>query len=508
MSKRTSSRRSAQREGRIHSDFPQLPARKVRRRWPAIEPLSQDHIEAIHEASLTLLETTGMDFLLPEAREILKRHGCDVRSGEERVRMGRDVVLAHVAHAPAQFTIHARNPARSYVLGDDTINFLAVGSPPNCSDLAGGRRPGNFKDYCDFVRLSQFFNAIHSLGGYMVEPMDCPPATRHLDALHAALTLSDKAIFCYSLGLERNLDGIEMARIACGLPEDSTCIFTIVNTNSPLRLDKPMLRGIMEMATRNQAVVITPFTLAGAMAPVTLAGALVQQNAEALAGIAFTQMVRPGAPVVYGGFTSNVDMHTGAPAFGTPEYVQGTLIGGQLARRYNLPYRSSNVNASNAPDGQATYESMMSLWACFLGHVHMVKHGAGWLEGGLCASFEKFVMDCEMIQHLALSQTPPVVDAQTLALEAIDSVGPGGHFFGTPHTLERYETAFYQPFLSDWNNFETWQERGSQWTAQRAQALVQRALEEYEEPPMAADTRAKLDAFVERRRREGGCRET
>jgi trimethylamine--corrinoid protein Co-methyltransferase len=258
------------------------------------------------------------------------------------------------------------------------------------------------------------------------------------------------------------------------------------------------------MSSRNQIVMLTPFTLAGAMAPVTIAGALAQQNAEALAGIAFTQLVRPGAPVVYGGFTSNVDMKSGAPAFGTPEYMKAVLAGGQLCRKYGIPYRTSNVNAANTVDAQAAYESVFSLWALMQGGGNFIMHSAGWMEGGLTCSFEKFILDCDLLQMVAEFLTPLDVTPAGLAMDAIREVGPGGHYFGTAHTLERFETAFYSPILSDWRNFETWQEAGSPTAYQKANAVWQRELAAYERPEMDPAIEEELDAFVARRKAEGG----
>jgi trimethylamine--corrinoid protein Co-methyltransferase len=256
------------------------------------------------------------------------------------------------------------------------------------------------------------------------------------------------------------------------------------------------------MAEHGQGVVVTPFTLMGAMTPVTVAAALAQQNAEALAGIALTQIVRPGAPVVYGGFTSNVDMRSGAPAFGTPENAKATIAGGQLARRYGLPYRSSNANASNVVDAQAAYESEMSIWSAVLGGANLLYHGVGWLEGGLTASFEKFILDAELLQMFAEMLQPIKVDTASLALDAIRDVQPGGHFFGSPHTIERYETAFYQPMISDWRNYETWEEAGALTATERATAVWKRLLEEYEQPPLDPAIAEELDAFVRRRKEE------
>lgn len=483
--------------------------RAVRNPNRPIEPIDAEAVERIHNASMTILEEIGIDVLLPEAREICRQAGADVDPERDRVRFDRALIEELVAKAPDSFTLHARNPAHDLTIGGDHLVFCMVASAPNCSDLEGGRRRGNFADFKDLVRLSQTLNICHLNGGYPVEPIDLHPSTRHLDALGAIATLTDKPFHAYSLGRERIRDAIEIARIARGL-DDATLdrepsLFSIINTNSPLKLDIPMSLGIIELARRNQPVVITPFTLSGAMSPVTIAGALAQQNAEALSGIAFAQMVNPGSPCVYGGFTSNVDMKSGAPAFGTPEYVRAAQISGQLARRYRLPFRSSNVNASNAPDAQAAYESEMAVWGAVTGGCHFMMHGLGWLEGGLCASFEKVMIDAEILQMMAASLEPIEVSDATLALDAIRDVGPGGHFFGTEHTLARYETAFYAPSLSDWRNFETWQEAGAEDATQRAHRLYKEHLAHYEEPAMDPAAAEALAAFIAKRKEEGGA---
>ncbi len=487
----------------------QLPRRTLRNPYAPIELLNAEQIEAIHDTSMRILEEIGMDFLHPEAREILGRAGAEVEPGSERVRFDRGLIEEAVGHAPAEFTLHARNPAHDLTIGGNHINFATVGSAVNASDLAGGRRDGNYHDFCDLIRLAQFFNTVHLIGGYPVEPIDLPPETRHLDATLAFVTLSDKAYHGYSLGRRRILDVIEMTRIARGIDEDRLArepsLYSVINTSSPLRLDAPMIEGIIEMARRNQPVVVTPFTLSGAMSPVTLAGALAQQNAEALATLALAQLVNPGAPVVYGGFTSNVDMKSGAPAFGTPEYTRAAFAGGQLARRYRLPYRSSNANAANLVDAQAAYESEMSLWGAVMGHANIVLHGAGWMEGGLTASFEKFVIDVELLQMMAELLRPIEVNEATLGFEAIREVQPGGHFFGAAHTLERYETAFYAPLVSDWRNYETWEESGAETATQRAHKIYQRVLSEFEPPPLDPAIKEELEAFVARRKEEGGA---
>ncbi|MGO4436536.1 trimethylamine methyltransferase family protein [Rhizobium sp. RAF56] len=475
---------------------------------PKTELLSADALEDIHNASLTILEEIGMDILLPEARERMKAAGADVTPGTERVRFDRGLILELVASAPSTFTLHARNPVRNVNIGANNLVFAQIASAPFVADRDGGRRTGNQEDYRKLVKLAQSYDVVHLTGGYPVEPVDIHASVRHLDCLSDLVKLTDKAFHCYSLGKQRNVDGIEIARIGRGISmeqmEQEPSLFTIINSSSPLRLDGPMLQGIIEMSSRNQVVVITPFTLAGAMAPVTIAGALVQQNAEALCGIAFTQMVRRGAPVMYGGFTSNVDMKTGAPAFGTPEYMKAVIAGGQLARRYGVPYRTSNTNAANTLDAQAAYESALSLWALTQGGGNFIMHAAGWTEGGLTASFEKFILDVDLLQMVAEFLTPLDVSPDALALDAVRDVGPGGHFFGTPHTLARYENAFYSPILSDWRNFESWTEAGRPTTYDHANRIYKETLARYERPPLDPAVEEELDAFVARRKAEGG----
>jgi len=496
-------------EGRRGSGIRQMPFRQLRNFMPPVAFVPEEDVEKLHRASLKILAEIGVNFLLPEAREILKEAGAEVEPGSDRVRFDPALIEERIRTAPSAFTLHARNPEHSLEMGKDWISFSLVASTPNVTDLERGRRAGNFEDYCDLLRLGQTLNIAHMLAGYPVEPIDVPPDLRHLEALAAMARLTDKVLYGYSLGRQRILDCIEMTRIVRGLSParltQEPSITTVVNANSPLQYDKPMLWGMIEMARAGQPVIVTPFTLAGAMAPVTVAGALAQQNAEALAGIAFMQMVSPGAPVMYGGFTSNVDMKSGAPAFGTPEYAKAVLVGGQLARRYGFPYRSSNVNASNHPDAQAVWESEMSIWACVLGHANLVKHALGWLEGGLCTSFEKIVLDAEMLQHMAAFLQPLAVDEETLGLDAIEEVGPGGHFFGTAHTLARYETAFYAPMLSDWRNFQTWSEDGAVDATGRANRVWKQLLSDYQPPPLDPAIDEELSAFVERRKVEGGA---
>ncbi len=474
-----------------------------------VEPLSIDSVHAVHEGAMRVLEEIGIQFLHPKAVDILVREGCTVLEDGVTILMGRDFVMEKIALAPSQFTITPRNPERRITVGGRHLTFGQVGSPPNYSNLDEGRQTGHRRAYRDLVKMTQYFNCLHFISGYPVEPVDIHASVRHLDAMHDKLVLCDKVVHAYSLGTERIEDNIEMVRLASGLSHDafeaSPRMFTNINSTSPLKHDWPMLDGAMRMAERNQPTVVSPFTLSGAMAPVTLAGAVAQQTAEGLAAIALLQCVRPGSPAVYGSFTSNVDMRTGSPAFGTPEYMRATQMSGQMARFYDLPLRASNTCAANCPDAQAAWESAFSLWGAITGQTNMVYHAAGWLEGGLCASYEKFVMDCGTLQQMQHYVQPVPVTEADIAVDAIRDVGAGGHFFGTPHTQERYETAFYQPFLSDWSNFENWEDRGALPTEKRANTLWKGILEEFEPPAMDPDNRAALDEFVERRKREGGA---
>ena len=475
-------------------------------RFTPTEVVSADELESIHDASLRILAEIGMNFLDAGARERLADAGATVDG--ERVRFDPEMVVELIRTCPSEFQLHSWNPAHTLTIGGDNIAFGSVGSPPNFVGLDGVRRPGTREAFRDLLKLCQSFEIVHFPGGYPVEPIDVHWSVRHLEAALDLLTFTDKVPHTYSLGAQRNRDVLEMTRIARQVDDDTLerepSVFTVVNSSSPLRLDAPMLLGMIELSSRNQVVVMTPFTLAGAMAPVTLAGAVAQQNAEALAGMVFTQVVRPGAPVVYGGFTSNVDMQSGAPAFGTPEYVRTAMLGGQLARRYGVPYRSSNVNAANTLDAQAAYESVFSLWGAVMGGVNFLMHGAGWMEGGLQASLAKFVLDADLLAMVAALLDPIVVDSDSLAFDAIREVGPGGHFFGVDHTQQRFRTAFHRPMVSDWRNYETWEEAGRPEAAARATDLARAYLAAYEPPPMDPAVREELDSFVARRVAEGG----
>jgi trimethylamine--corrinoid protein Co-methyltransferase len=503
----TRERRRAGRGAERSAKAPKAP--QPRLPFAPVELANAEQLERIHQASLKVLEEIGIEVLHDGARVILKKAGAIVDEETQRVRFPRDLVESKIGLAPKSFILHARNPENNLVIGENAVAFGSVASAPNVADRDGGRRPGNHKDYQNLLRLGQTLDAVQFWGGYPVEPADIHASVRHLDAIYDMLTLSDKPIHAYSLGAERNLDAIELVRIARGV-DDATLdrepsVFTIINSNSPLRLDIPMMEGIIRMAKRNQPVVLTPFTLAGAMAPVTVAGAIVEQNAEALAGLVFTQSVNPGAPFVYGAFTSNVDMKTGSPAFGTPEQMKSAIIGGQLARRYGVPYRTSNTCAANTIDAQAAYESVFSLWGAIMGGGNLIMHAAGWMEGGLHAGFEKMVIDADLIGMISEFLRPLSFSDDDLAFDAMKEVGPGGHFFGCEHTQSRYRNAFFSPMISDWRNFETWREAGSPTAYDKANRLYKEKLAAYTPPPIDDAVRAELDAFVAKRKAEGGA---
>ena len=473
------------------------------------EPLDADGVARVHKSAMRILSEIGIEFLNPDAVAILKKAGCSVNG--TNVRMDEDFVMEMLGHAPSSFTITPRNPDRELVIGGKHMVFVNVSSPPNSWDLERGKRSGDFETFKDFIKLTQYFNCIHIAGGYPVEPIDIHPAVRHLDCLQEKLVLTDKVVHAYSLGAERVEDVMEMTRLAAGLSHDEfdakPRMYTNINSVSPLKHDYPMLDGAMRLARRGQPVVVTPFTLAGAMAPVTMAGAVALSLAEALAAVALLQYINPGCPVAIGTFTSNVDMKSGAPAFGTPEYMRATQMTGQLVRFYGLPMRSSGVCAANIPDGQAMWETSNSLWAAVQSGTNMVYHAAGWLEGGLIASPEKFVMDCEVLQMIQryFEEATFATTDDDLAFDAIKEVGPQGHYFGCQHTQDRYQTAFYAPFVSDWRNYEAWEIDGSVWTPERAHRIYKQIIAEFEAPEMNGDHKEALTQFVARRKQEGGA---
>lgn len=488
----------------------QIDKKVLRNPFAPLEPLDEGQLEFIHDISLSILEDDGIEVMGEQALELFRNAGASVDS-DGMVRIDRALLLETVSLAPGEFDVTPRNPNQKIRAGENIINFGLVSGPPNVHDNINGRRAGNIEDYKKLISFGQYFNVVTFFGNQATPPTDMPANSRHLDTTLINLTLSDKVFFTTGIGAGRSRDAIEMLAIARGLSleeiKNSPSVMTNINVNSPRRLDATMAYGAMQMALFGQPVAVTPFTLMGAMTPATMAGSLAQQNAEVLLGIALLQLTRPGTPAIYGAFTSNVDMHSGAPAFGTPENCLANIAGGQLARRYNLPYRTSACNASNVVDAQAIYETQMALWGAVMGHGNFIYHAAGWLEGGLVASFEKLIIDCEMLQQMTALLQPLKFDSAEVGVDAMREVGPGGHFFGCQHTLDRYKSAFYEPFLSDWQNYENWTLAGSRDATARATEIWPKILAEFSPPPINPSVRDELESFVAKRKEVLGMEE-
>jgi trimethylamine--corrinoid protein Co-methyltransferase len=482
------------------------PLPRLANHWAPLEILSAEQVERILSAAFRILEEAGLEIRSAAAREVYRGAGAAVDEATQMVRLGRDLIEAQLAHAPDRFVLHARNPARHLHVGGNVVNFGPVTGAPNIRDSEGGRRYGDIEAFRNIVRLTQALGVLHWQGGIVVEPVDVPVATRHLLTYQAHIECADIVWAARGIGGVQAEDAIAMSAIEHGCTvaqlASRPTLMTVTNVNSPRRVDEEILDNIMTMARHGQCVVITPFTLMGAMAPVTLAGALVQQTAEALGVIALCQLLRPGTPCVMGGFTSNVDMRTGSPAFGTPEYVHAVIAGAQIGRRLKLPVRSSAVNASPAVDAQSTYETAFSLQAAILSHSHLINHAAGWLEGGLSASLEKIVVDAELLRNWAEILKPVDFTDDDLAVDAIKDIAAGGHFFGAPHTLARYQSAFYRPLLSDWSSFENWTDAGARDATERATVIWKKLLAEYTPPPLDPAVKEAIADYVARRTRE------
>jgi trimethylamine--corrinoid protein Co-methyltransferase len=474
--------------------------------WAPLEVLTSEQVERILAAAFQILEEAGLEIRSAPARAIYQRAGALVDEETQMVRLGRDLVLAQLAHAPERFVLHARNSERHLHIGGNVVNFGPVNGAPNISDMERGRRYGDLEAFRDILKLTHTLGVLHWQGGIVVEPVDVPVATRHLATYQAHIECADIVWAARGIGGVQAEDAIAMSAIEhrCSVEDLGArpTLMTVTNVNSPRRVDEEILDNILVMARHGQCVVITPFTLMGAMAPVTLAGALVQQTAEALAVVVLCQLVRPGAPCVMGGFTSNVDMRTGSPAFGTPEYVHAVIAGAQIGRRLKLPVRTSAVNASPTVDAQSTYETAFSLQAAILSSSHLINHAAGWLEGGLSASLEKIIVDAELLRYWAEILKPVSFTDDDLAVEAIKGIAAGGHFFGSSHTLARYESAFYRPLLSDWSNFENWRDAGSRNATDRATGIWKKMLAAYVPPPLDPDIREAISEYVTRRSAE------
>jgi trimethylamine--corrinoid protein Co-methyltransferase len=476
-----------------------------RNRMPRYEVLSEQAMETLDAGWRRLVSEIGVEFLDPRARDLFAAAGQTVK--DDTVHLDPDFVLEQVAKAPREFDLQARNPANSVHIGGDAMAFGAVYGPPFVRQ-GDVRRDATMDDFRDFARLSQVFGVLDSAGGVIAEPNDTPLDSRHLDMTYALQTLTDKVYMGNVVSGVNARDTIAMTEILFGSRqaiEETPAIISLINCNSPLRWDDRMLQAQFEYSAANQPVVLTPFILMGAMSPVTIPAALVQQMAEALSGIALSQLIRPGCPVVFGSFLSNIDMQSGSPTFGTPESGLGLLCTGQIARHFGLPFRTGGgLTSSQVPDAQAGYEAMMTLLPTFLAGANWVMHSAGWLEGGLVSGYEKFVIDCELVQMLQHEFTPLEVDEASLAFDAHQEVGHGGHFLGAMHTLERFRTCFYRPFLSSSENYERWMRNGAKDTAARAEDVYRTKLAEYEPPALDDTVRDELEAYVSRRRRELG----
>src|SRR3984957_467999 len=479
------------------------PLPRLTNHFPPLEILSTDQVERILIAAFRILEEAGLEIRSSEARAVYRSAGALVDDETQLVRLGRDIVEAHLAHAPERFVLHARDPERHLHVGGSVVNFGPVHGAPNISDREGGRRYGGSEGFRNILRLTHTLGILHWRGGIVVEPVDVPVATRHLATYQAHIECADIVWAARGVGGVQAEDALAMSAIEHGCSIEDLAsrptLLTVTNVNSPRRVDAEILDNIMVMARHGQCVVITPFTLMGAMAPVTLAGALVQQTAEAMGIVALCQMLRPGTPCVMGGFTSNVDMRTGSPAFGTPEYVNAIMASAQIGRRLKLPVRTSAVNASPVVDAQSTYETAFSLQAAILSHSHLINHAAGWLEGGLSASLEKIIVDAELLRNWAEILRPVSFSDDDLAVDAIKGVAAGGHFFGEAHTLARYESAFYRPLLSDWSNFENWSDAGARNATERATGIWKKTLADYVAPPLDPAVREAINAYVARR---------
>lgn len=481
--------------------------RQLRHPFTPQPVFSEDRVASMHDTALRVLEELGVKVLLPEARDIFARAGASV-DDDLMVRIGRDVVEDALRSAPSSFHFSATNPDRSQQWELGALMMSPGSGCPNVTDLERGRRPGSLNDYIETLKLQQSFDAIHQLGP-SAEPQDVPIQFRHYEQMKQQLVLTDKPLFMYSRGTKQTEQQFDMMRMARGWSDEEFAadvkVMTIINTNSPRLIDNPMAQGIIDFARARQLSVITPFCLAGAMAPITVAGALVLQHAEALAAITLGQLANPGAPMAYGGFASNVDMKSGSPAFGTPEHVQACLGSGQLARHINLPWRSASGSAGQVADSQSVQENAMALWGAFMAGATLCVHSAGWLEGGLTFGYEKFIIDLEAVNTLAELCTPIAADDDDMAFRAIADVQPGGHFFATEHTMERYQTAFYPPLVADLSNIGQWEEAGAPTTAENATKVWKEVLAEFSPPAACEGVEDKLAGYIEAGIAAGGA---
>jgi trimethylamine--corrinoid protein Co-methyltransferase len=476
-----------------------------RNQMPRYEILSDEAMAVLDKGWRRLVSEIGVEFMSPRAVDLLRDAGQKVE--DNNVFFDPDFVLEQVAKAPREFDVQARNPANTVHIGGDAMAFGGVYGPPFVRD-GDVRRDASMEDFRNFTKLAQSFTALDSAGGVICEPNDAPLDSRHLDMVYALQTLTDKIYMGNVVSGVNAEDTIAMSSILFGgrdKIEETPATISLINCNSPLRWDDRMLDAQFEYCAARQPVVITPFLLMGAMSPVSIPATLTQQMAEALTGIALSQLINPGTPVIFGSFLSNIDMQSGSPQFGTPESAVGLLCTGQIARRFGLPVRSGGgLTSSQMPDAQAAYEALMTMLPTFLAGINWVMHTAGWLDGGLVASYEKFVIDVQILEMLQTEFRPLEIDEASLAFDAHEEVGHGGHFLGAAHTMERFRTCFYRPFLSSSDNYERWMRNGAKDTAARASDVVAKKLAEYDQPPLDDAIRQELEEYVVRRRAELG----
>ena len=474
--------------------------RFIERNIPNLEILSQEAIEIIEYNAETVLEEIGVAFTdNPGAIEIWRNAGADIEG--ERVRIPRGLARKLCRTAPKKIIQHARNSERNVEIGGNTLVLAPVYGPPFVRTASGGRRYATIEDFQKFVKLGYMSKWLHHSGGTLCEPTDVAVNKRHLDMLYAHMNLSDKPFMGSVTDPSRAEDSVKMCDILFGGIEDRTVLTSLININSPLTFDATMMGALEVYAKANQACIVSPFIVGGAMAPVTVAGTLTQVLAEVLAGVAYSQLIRKGAPVIFGAFVTSIDMNSGAPTFGTPEASQITYGAGQLARRLGLPYRSAgSFCGSKLPDAQAGYESANSLNMGLLSGVNFMLHSCGWLEGGLVSSFEKFVMDSDQLGTLHHLAKGIKIDTNAQALSAIREVGPGGHYLGCEHTQENFKDAFWRSELLDYKPFETWAEEGSRDTQALASLRVEKILSDYQKPYLDPAIDEELKEFISKKK--------
>lgn len=475
----------------------------IKRQLAPLSILSEDGLATIEAAADSLLRDVGMEFHDDdEILALFRDAGADVQGTRVRFDPGMCRTLIQ-ATAPKQFTQHARNPINSVTLGGDNTVLCPSWGPPFVHDLDGGRRYATFDDFSTLVKLHQMLPELHHSGGIVCEPVDLPPETRHLDMLYAHIRHSDRPFMGAFLGAERAQDAVDMAKIVFGeeYVSSNAVLYAVSNTNAPLVLDANMSGSLKVYARNNQPVACTPWTLAGAMSPCTVAGTLAQVLAEALATLTLVQLINPGAPCLMGSFASTMSMRSGSPTFGTPEAAKMVLASGQLARRLGVPLHTvGTLSASKLPDAQSAQEGTWTLMMAMLGGANFINHATGWLEGGLVTSFEKTVIDADLCGKLAAFFKGIEVTDDTLALEAIAAVGPGKHFLGSDHTQEHFKSAFYTSTSSDDNSFEAWQAEGGRDAAQRANVRWRELVAEHVDPALDPSVDEELRAFIARRK--------